>query len=195
MGSMKLNPNVGVAILVGGHSSRMGTPKECLKTHDQKSFLDHLIFEMEPFSHKYLSLRADQNYKAHGFVNIYDQYENIGPLGAICSLLQNCKTDALLVIACDMPNYNFKIAFNFVQHYRDQDVLVALNQGRKEPLASIYHKRILPLIEANIERKNYKIGAVIEASSYETIKISDPSKYLNLNTPKDYQDYLISLSH
>ena len=79
---MPLTDNVGVAVLIGGKSSRMGSPKEQLITKDNQSFLMRICSEMDFFKYRYISHNSSQKYSyishcihpCHG-----ERAERVGP--------------------------------------------------------------------------------------------------------------------
>ena len=165
---MPLTDNVGVAVLIGGKSSRMGSPKEQLITKDNQSFLMRICSEMDFFKYRYISHNSSQKYSYDGYRNVTDLIENIGPMGGIYSLLKTIESESELVVACDIP----------------------LCRGRREPLGGIYHRRIIPVIEELIAHGDYRLGMLIDRVDCLQFESKYQVQYENLNNADDYKRYL-----
>ncbi len=184
-------PEIGVAVLTGGASSRMGRPKALLLTPDGETFAARLCRELAFFPRRYLSLGGSLALAAPGFVAVTDDLPGRGPLGALAAVLRRAETDAVLVVACDMPYYGAAEARALAAAYRGEDALTAVCAGRRQPLASIYSKRLLPAAEKALAAGRLRVGALAaEAALAREFAAADPRAYVNLNTPEEYRDYL-----
>ena len=187
---MQLYDQVAVAVLAGGKSSRMGRSKPDLPAAGNDTLLTRLCSAVGDFRHRYLCVNASQQeLQVPGFVRIVDRYEGAGPAGAICTLLGCIETDAVLVLACDMPYYDRSAAEEILSHYRGEDVVTAVTAGRRQPVAAIYHKRLLPLFEHAVERGELRPGRIIEPAGGVFFQSRLSRQYLNLNTPEEYREY------
>ena len=101
------------AILLGGHSSRMGgQPKFLLKDGKGQSYLKRQIKALEKADRIYLSaadaaqLALIQNvYKDKDCYGLIDVVKDCGPLGGLYTVLQQLKDEDewIFVTACDVP--------------------------------------------------------------------------------------------
>ena len=187
---MPLTDNVGVAVLIGGKSSRMGSPKEQLITKDNQSFLMRICSEMDFFKYRYISHNSSQKYSYDGYRNVTDLIENIGPMGGIYSLLKTIESESVLVVACDMPFYGSEAAVEILEQYPGQDAVIPLCRGRREPLGGIYHRRIIPVIEELIAHGDYRLGMLIDRVDCLQFESKYQVQYENLNNADDYKRYL-----
>lgn len=181
---------IAVAVLAGGESSRMGKPKAELVRSDGTTFLEHICDEMSDFEFKYLSVNKNQSYCHDGFETVVDEYDSIGPMGGIVSVLNRAKESsvaAVLFVGCDMPFYTFNTAQEILNEYRGEDVIVPVANNKREPLASLYSTRILDLFIAHILKGEYKLTGVILRSRYREFDTCSPDAYFNINTPKEYE--------
>ncbi len=181
--------NVGVAVLAGGRSRRMGMPKsDIVIPGDGRTLLDRICDEMSFFDDRYLSLRKGQACSRHDYRRIDDLYEDIGPMGALCSLLSAAETDALLVLACDMPAYMKAHALRMLNSYQGEDILIPRTAGGYEPLAAIYSRRMLPLIRKRIGEQCYRLVSLTEMTDrVREINEEDAGPFRNINEIKDLQ--------
>ena len=171
---------VGIAILAGGKSSRMGRSKtDMILPGDGRTMLDRICDEMSSFDCRYLVGRTD-------YQIVEDLYDDIGPMGAICSLLTVSEADALLVLACDMPGYRREHALRMMQLYAGEDILIPETAGGYEPLAAIYSKKMLPLIREKIAEQRYKLVSVMKSSrNVRVLTDQDEKPFKNINSIED----------
>lgn len=192
----RLKNNIGIAILIGGRSSRMGQAKECLiLEHDGKkeTFLEHLCNEFHDYTYKYISENNSQDITVKGYNVVRDKYDEIGPLGGIYSVLTESETDAVLFIACDMPFISSKAAEYLIDSWDNSPACVALVNGKRQPLIGIYTKDCIPYIENQIETGNYKIGILLDNVNCRMSDMSSFEKeFVNINTVSDYDFFMES---
>jgi len=176
-------------ILAGGKSSRMGFDKTKIDFKG-KSFLDKTIALMENFTDNILvSSNNDVDIK---YPIIKDEIKNIGPLGGIYTILKNIKNDVALIIPADMPMLDKEIIKKLIENYSENDdICVFENNGKPEMLVGIYHKRLLPIIEKQIEKKEYKLQILLQKSVSKKIDGSlFTQQFININTPDDLKKYI-----
>jgi len=186
---------IAIAILTGGLSTRMGSPKENIElviNGKKATFLQHLCANFEAFPKRYISENKNQNYDLEGYISIKDEYEEIGPLGGIYSVLKNSNAEAVLFVACDMPLFSYEVAMKLLEKYDGEDALVSMVNGIRQPLASIYTKACIPHIERQINDGNYKLGVLINSVNTKYVDMSEYNDYyINVNTKEVFE--LISL--
>ena len=154
---------ISVAIMTGGRSRRMGSDKALLKCEDSRTYLERICDEMSVFSHKYLSVNEYEDYASiNEYIRVVDENDDIGPLGGLCALLSKIETEAVLILAVDMPKYTIAEATEICSRYRGEDILIANDGTRLQPLAAIYNKRILPIVKEQIARKEYGMMKLYE---------------------------------
>lgn len=190
--------DIGALILMGGKNSRMnGNVKGLLKIKN-RTFLEKIKETLNDFSSIYLSINdkfskeQKQNFEEMGFKLIEDVYKDIGPLGGIYSSLLNCKEKYLFITACDMPfitKMNVDVLCEKID--KNTDIVVFCDKHDKlYPLAAIYSKNVLPIIEEMIAKKYYKLSYLIEKSNFIKINIESNNINLetlsNINTPEEY---------
>lgn len=179
---------IGCVILAGGKSKRMKQDKAFL-LYQGKSFIEQIKTQCHFFEEKILS-RNDSLLKDDEWIIISDQYQEIGPMGGIYSVLKHCQSDALFVIACDTPYITTSLIQKICHQYQGEDILICRDDnGKIHPLCGIYHKRILPLLEKHIQKEHYRLMKMIEQTNYQimTLNHEDSLQLQNINTPEDYQ--------
>ncbi|MCR5476769.1 MAG: molybdenum cofactor guanylyltransferase [Lachnospiraceae bacterium] len=184
---------IAVAVLAGGHSTRMGSPKETkILEGDGRTFLEKICDEVDAarpgvIPGKYLSLREEQEIRRKGYRKVADRYGDIGPLGGIASVLEQAGEDgfhAVLVLACDLIRYDTAELEEICGRYRGEDLLFAEGGGSLQPLASIYGVSLLPAARELIRRGQYRIRLLGEEPARVSVYVSGrPEVYENRNTP------------
>lgn len=179
----------GVLILAGGKGRRMGGANKALLQLQQQTFLSRLENALSDFDEKLISLQDASWLGDSPFLPVFDQVTDRGPLEGLRCSLSLCRSDALLVVACDMPLFSGKLAKAMLQAGEGFDAVICQDRaGRIHPLCGIYSKQCLPAIESMIARGNYKITDIMKAVpslifSLETSVFSD-MLLSNINTPE-----------
>ena len=190
-------PDAAVAVLTGGQSSRMGFPKAELKDSSGRRFFEALAGHLSFFPCRYLSLAPDQHYEYPGFTPLRDEYPGTGPMGAILTALSHAEKYPLFVIACDMPAFTGEEAGRIFADYRGEDALIPAVNGRWQPLAALYSRRMIPVFRECLEKEEFRLRNAIMKSAYRLCEVPEELRfnYLNLNTPEEFQEYQVSCGH
>ena len=186
-------------ILMGGKNTRMGGFVKGLLNAGNETFLERILNNIGNFQNIYLSLNNNftqediKKYESMNLKVVLDIYDNIGPIGGIYSALKKCKEDYLFVTTCDMPYIN-RDFIDYLKSYIDDNIDVVFCRDKSDrlyPLAAIYSKKIIPIIEDMIKYKEYKLSKLIFASKYVSILVEDMpfSKdiFTNINTIEEYR--------
>jgi molybdopterin-guanine dinucleotide biosynthesis protein A len=114
-----------------------------------------------------------------------------GPLGGIHAGLKNADTDWVGFVPCDSPQINEDLVARFCAAVNpDSDILVAHDGEFKQPVFTLFHKRVLPRLEAFLERGDRKIILLYKDCVTEFVDFSDsPNCFVNLNTPEELTQF------
>jgi molybdopterin-guanine dinucleotide biosynthesis protein A len=188
-----IEPVAGV-LLAGGQSARMGTDKAFLRIGDRtlietcvaalrRCFVRNLIIANRPDAFVHLGLPVWQ-----------DDLPGLGPLGGILTGLRHAEAPSIFVVACDMPFLDPGLIRLMAGAMGGFDAVAAKVKGRFEPLHALYHRRILPAVEARIASKDYSVFRLLESlrvrSFTEAELESVPGwqrSLLNVNTPEELE--------
>ncbi len=182
---------IGIAILAGGKSTRMGQNKTLLLTDKGVTFLDRMMDEFAGFEYKYLSSNDCREDICKGYSVIRDCYKDIGPMGGIFSVLKQTECDAVLVAAADMPLYNPDEALKIIDIYNGEDILAAKHSdGKYQMLASIYSKGCIERMEEMITAGEYKLMRLMDCVDSKDFIITNEIAYTNINTMADYRQFM-----
>ena len=92
------------AILAGGLSKRMGSPKEGVQLWDSRPMIEHVIETLEKVCKEVVIVGKCEGYDdSEKHKIIPDMTPNFGPLGGIKSLLSSNIDNEYIVAACDQP--------------------------------------------------------------------------------------------
>ncbi len=178
------NMKIGAVILRGGKSSRMGSDKAELKLGG-KTFLECIKSELSDFEELLVSVAGE----ASGPCEVKDIYKEQGPMGGIYSALMASKSDALLVIPCDLPLFGRSLARRLAASMdEDADALVCVSDDGIHPLCGIYSKTCLKPMKKCLEAGENKMMLLIDQIRTKQLYIGTDAYMLkNINTPLDAQ--------
>lgn len=142
------------AILAGGKSSRFGQNK-ALYIYRDKPLIQWVIESLTAASEKFVIANQPLDLPLPIYVDIKPHF---GSLSGIHAALSYAKYDWVAIAACDMPFLTPDHWHYLLQHTEHNQIVMPQNQeGSTEPLAALYHRNILPIIEAQIERQDFKL--------------------------------------
>ncbi len=175
-------------ILAGGDNRRMEGKKKLLLTREGKSFGQWICEAFAQLDGVYLSVAEPETPALSHLPQIPDRFGHIGPIGGIASGLCACDADALFVAACDMPFIDQAAVERMAERFRQKPgVMVAATGEKVHPLFGIYPKTVLPVLEAQIRKGDYRMMNVLELVPHETIDFGKTAKALqNINTTEQY---------
>ncbi|MCF0153750.1 MAG: molybdopterin-guanine dinucleotide biosynthesis protein MobB [Megasphaera sp.] len=191
--------SLGLIILAGGHSTRMGRDKAALPWHDTDLLTDLLLRSQSyPFTERLLSINrpyesSDLPVKLARTVRLVtDSYPDCGPLGGLEAALYSGTCDFYLVLSVDLPFYDFTPVPDWVKLLRHQPGLQAIiprtENGQEQPLAALYSRQLLPTATDLLQKGEYRLRSLYQAvpAAYvdETFR---SALYFNINTPKAYE--------
>ena len=183
-------PEIKALVLAGGNSERMGFDKTSAVYHGKPQLL-HLTSECIKIGlDTYLSRRSSGNEDNYDIPVIYDQFNDLGPFGAICSAFMHDPDAAWLVIACDLPFIDDKLIRKLISERDPSKFATAFRAKEKpfpEPLITIYEPRsyshFLSMLSAGYScpRKS------LLKSEYKEVILENELLVMNANTPEEYQ--------
>jgi len=190
---MPSSPTKIAVLLVGGRSTRMGEDKFAMNVNGQPQWKFMLEQLNSFFDEVYIACRRDQQEHFKGQKLIFDELENIGPMGAIYSSFRLFESrystfESSFFVACDMPKFDIRLSAKLhAERSPGYDVVAAWNPERKsaEPLAAFWNRSALPQIEEFISRENYALFKCMSQPKVKTVEIEDSNMLQNINSPSD----------
>ena len=204
---------ISIGILTGGKSKRMGANKAFLKYNEEKNFLEHALDEALAASDDVI-LSVDEEGKYVNFLKgrekaglklIEDERKNYGPLEGIYRILKAAKEEYCFIFAVDMPYVERNFIKRFVSYIEGRTTekseelkVFTLKCGdKREPLCTIYSKKLIPYIEEMFEKEEHRLKMLLdtEGLSVESIDINKlgacENIAENINTPSDYKELFL----
>jgi molybdopterin-guanine dinucleotide biosynthesis protein A len=183
-------PHTG-AVLIGGRSTRMGSPKHQLILPDGRAMLDHVIDALSEACARIVMVGGD----APGYESIEDLRTGSGPLGGIEALLASnadmSATDGqYLVCPCDMPLMTPQLLQLLIQPSPALATVIRLpGRDESESLPARISAAALPTVRILLDSGQRAIWALMRALPAEIVPI--PVKYrgcfVNVNSPDDVE--------
>lgn len=180
-------------ILAGGQASRMGGKDKGLVELNGSPLIQYVIDKLSQQDVS-ITINANRNldsYQAFAPV-VSDSFPDYpGPLGGIHAGLKNATTDWVGFVPCDSPQISDDLVERFCSAVKeDSDILVAHDGEFKQPVFTLFHKRVLPKLEAFLERGDRKIILLYKECVTEYVDFSDsPNCFVNLNTPEELTQF------
>ncbi len=192
----------GALVLCGGRSVRMGRDKAMLP-FGWETLLQRVVRIVSPLVSEVLVVaHADQALPTlpDAVRVVHDEVEDQGPLGGLQAGLRQATADALYVTGCDVPFLAPALVELMFDALGDAEIAVADEGGFAHPLAAVYRRSVLPVVEQLLaedrrrplflfnEVETVRVGA-------DSLREADPQllSLENLNTPEAYQDALALL--
>lgn len=192
-----------VAILAGGQSRRMGRDKAQI-TVDGLPLLERTARTALAAcpSVVVVGRALPEDWPLPGVAFLEDEAPDQGPLGGLATALRDLgaaeergdptgRPDAVLLLACDLPALTEEALPWLMQTAQERQPLgaglITVNNGRREPLFSVYTPHCLPRIETNLAAGRRSLQALIDAGDFKFAGITPtlaPS-LLNVNTPEE----------
>lgn len=182
--------NLGLIILAGGKSSRMGTDKAFLPWGDN-SFIESTIAKAQQYGFTDIIVVTNKkvNFKHLTVTIIEDIYPQCGPLSGIHAGLTYGNSKGYFVISCDMPLLDFAVLDQLTPYFNDKvEAVIPSYQGKIQPLAAIYHKSCAKVIKTMLlyqdERRVRKLFERVVTKFVESSYFAN--KFFNVNTPNEF---------
>lgn len=183
--------NLSAAILAGGKNTRIGCEKSLLLFDNRAIIKNALCVLSEVFKEVYIvSSKPELIMGFPGVPFIRDEYNDSGPLAGIHIALKKTEKEGVFIVACDMPFLNKGLIERQVEIFnrcRIFDVVVPSHKKGLEPLHSIYSKRSLPFIEAELREGNKAVRSFFGKVRTCNLPVREAERVFlfNINTVRD----------
>ena len=180
-------------VLIGGASTRMGTPKHLLKVAAQ-SWLERTVGQVAGAAAETVLLgRGEVPASLAGLRRLADVPDASGPMAGVLSAMRWARRASWLIVACDMPQVT-REAVDWLLSLRRPGVwavIPRLGEGRPlEPLLAYYDFRSRPLLERLAASGCFRASEIARSSKVATpAPPADLAKaWTNVNRPEDLTD-------
>lgn len=139
----------GGLVLAGGKGQRMGGCQKALLQFQGYTFLKYFERAFSGFDELLLSSQDPSLAAGTRFQTVMDEKPGHGPLEGLRSALSVCKSEGLVVTACDTPLFSSALARLLTEVSQNCPMIACMDRkGRLHPLCGVYKKTSLPVIEA-----------------------------------------------
>lgn len=154
-------PLISGALLAGGRSSRFGQDK-ALYVYRGKPLaawvLESFAAADGPFAERLVISSRPYDFGVPVYPDIYPG----SSLGGLHAALTHATRDWVALAACDMPFLTPAYWRQLLAYRNGADAVVVEGpQGRLEPLAALYHRRLLPSAERRLQAGDFRIQALL----------------------------------
>jgi molybdopterin-guanine dinucleotide biosynthesis protein A len=180
------------AILAGGRSTRMGSPK-CLIILNNEKVIEILLKKLNNlFQELFIITNFPELYFHYGYPLIGDIYPFKGPMAGIQVAMKSSKYD-IFAFACDMPFIEEKLIFELAEKHllNKTDITVCSFQQKLYPLPGIYSKNLLSQIENLLSEDKLSLAKLIHNVKFQIMEVANINKrglsFININTQEDLE--------
>jgi molybdenum cofactor guanylyltransferase len=187
-------PDLTVAILAGGKSSRMGTDKAFVSVLG-RPLIEHVLAQVAGLGDETLIVtNRPEAYADLGVALFSDLLPDKGALGGLYTALHSASRAHVLCIACDMPFVSRPLVEHLAGLRAEADVVVPRIRGEVEPFRAVYARACLGPVAAALQA-----GKMRMISFYPQVRVRyvdeaeltrfDPQliSFFNVNTPQELE--------
>ncbi len=188
----------GAVILAGGKSRRMGRNKAQIE-FGGVSFLCRIARELEDFEERLLSVGIETDAFLPGFESVKDLHTDSGAIAGLYAAIMHCRSDALLVVPCDVPLYKRSLGDCLLGCLREgYDAAVAVTRdGRIHPYCGAYRKNTSDILLSRIDAGELRMLDALPLMRTCYMRLSDrqieDQVVTNINTPEAYKRLIKSM--
>ena len=174
-------------VLVGGRSSRFGSPK-ALHLLDGRAMALRVAEALASRVRAVTLVGDPDQYGVLGMPVIADRIERSGPLAGIVAALHHTPQKWCIVAACDMPFVSAGIIDQLLGAMATASVDAIIPQtpdGRLQPLFAAYAKSGLAALEHALLHGTRKVTDALECVNWAKLPVDDARSFANVNRPSD----------
>jgi len=190
-------PDLTVAILAGGKSSRMGTDKSFVRVLGRPLIEDVLAQVAGIGAETIIITNRVDDYRTLGLPLFTDVLPDKGALGGIYTALHSSSQPHTLCVACDMPFVVRPLLDYLISLIPEADAIVPRLNGEAEPFRAIYSRVCLSPIRAALDAGKMRVISFfpdvrVRFVDEPEIDRFDPQhlSFFNVNTPEDLEQAL-----
>lgn len=165
-----------------------------------KPMIEHILDILRVVCRRLIIVtNSPERYAPYDVTVMRDILDLRGPLTGIYSGLTRSEDEYNFVTACDMPFLNAGLVAYLAEQASGYDVTLPKVGGFAEPLHAVYHRRLLPVIEAKLHEDRREIRGILENVKVryitkDEITRFDPEQrsFKNINTRREYEEALCS---
>lgn len=180
-------------IVAGGASARMGRNKALLPFRGT-TLLGRQLGILRPlFQRVVVAAGEAAPYAAYGVEVVPDVLLERCALTGVHAVLAAAETDAVFVVACDLPFLNPRLVEALLEARAGNDVVLPESNSQIEPLHAVYSRACLAAIEESARRGAWKVSDFFPRvrvlrfpARVEDWLVEGRSPFFNANTPAEW---------
>ena len=187
-------PNLTVATLAGGKSSRMGTDKSFVRVLGRPLVEDVLAHVAGIGAEIIIVTNRPEDYRYLSVPLFTDVLPDKGALGGIYTALHSSSQPHTLCVACDMPFVVRPLLDYLISLIPEGDAIIPRLNGEAEPFRAIYSQVCLGPIRAALDAGKMRVISFfpdvrVRFVDEPEIDRFDPQhlSFFNVNTPEDLE--------
>lgn len=138
-----------------------------------------------------LSVRTKQQLEEKPYRRIADRYMGTGPLGGLCTVLEEVSTPLVFVTACDQPFVTAETVDALLSQLTPQTDAVVTLEDRPNPLCALYRRQCSAVMSACLQRGDYRLRNCLQELKVQYVHAETlpggAKTLINLNTPAAYR--------
>ena len=185
-------PDFSAALLVGGHSRRMGRDKALLPHPAGGLFWQRQLAVLEALRPREILWSGPARPGRPETVReLLDRELDAGPLGGIVTCLEAMRTEVLLVLAVDLVQITSALLQRLLGQSTPACGAVVTLDSLYEPLAAVYPRAIQPLAAEHVAARRLALQDLLRAAEDRGLMRSIPfganerEQFRNFNEPGD----------
>ena len=178
------------ALLAGGRSRRMQTDKATLSL-DGETLFARGIRALETVCDDIIIAGTRNDLATEKIISYADSFPG-SSLGGLHTAISHSGNAWVCVLPCDLPFPSALMLQHLLQFRQGQDAVIPRTPLGSEPLIGCYHKRVLPIIEQQLNDGNMRLTNLLD---HLNVRYLDPPELpvgwqralRNLNSPQDLE--------
>jgi molybdenum cofactor guanylyltransferase len=194
--TMQAPPRLGAMVLVGGRSTRMGSPKALLDWHGG-TLVRRVSGILQRVAYPVVVVHADLQElpPLPGVERVVDRAPDRGPLEGIAAGLRAVagRCPAVFVSGTDLPFLHPDLVLALATARREHDLAAPVADGRVHHLCAVYGSHLLPTVERQLAENRLRVGLLLERIDVlrlDAAVLPHPESLRNLNTDDSYRQAL-----
>lgn len=178
---------ISAILLAGGKSSRMGRDKAALSFRGV-TLLDWQVQKLQSLGIEDIMLSGSCREMA-GLRVIPDEFPERGPLSGLHACMKQALCPDCLVLSVDVPLVPPQALTELVRIHREgKAAATLLRHGEKwEPLIGVYRSGLYRAAEPILQGQNTAVRRLLDETGFQLVDWpGDEERFLNCNTPEDY---------
>jgi molybdopterin-guanine dinucleotide biosynthesis protein A len=184
------------AILAGGHARRFNGRDKTQLQVDGTRMIDRQCGILRACVERIflVGYRGDVVPSHTPLSRVDDRVPDCGPLGGLDAALAAAGSDAVLLVACDLPNLNADLLGWLVGRLAaaDADAVVPRTERGYHPLCAVYAQSCVPSVRDNLQRGQLRMTGLLTTlrlrvvETAELSRFGDPERlFANVNSQAD----------